>query len=330
MTFTIIIPVYNVESYLEKCLESILKQKFNDYEIILVNDGSTDNSPQICDKYSSLYDNISVIHKSNEGLSQARNDAMKIANGEYFIFIDSDDWLVESSLEKVYEIIKNNDKPEIVINRILSYHQENDSYVECGYNFNIKKMANMTCDEILKECYEMPSFWAAAWIFVVKKSYIEEHDLYFTKGLLHEDEEWAPRLILNATKFGFNNECFYCNRVNRIGSITQSLNIKKEYDKLNIIDRLLEESQKDVYDENKKYILKSRCSSLYLGVLKNLLLYKNEEKSRYNKLIKELKNKKKTLLYSNKRVHKIIYLNCKFLGVILTSKFINASGGRRC
>lgn len=90
---TVVIPVYNVEKYLKRCVESVLVQEWHNYDILLVDDGSTDSSPQICDDYAKVYDFISVIHKKNGGLSAARNTGISNAEGEYVYFLDSDDWI---------------------------------------------------------------------------------------------------------------------------------------------------------------------------------------------------------------------------------------------
>ena len=99
MKISIIIPVYNVEKYLRECLDSILAQSYKDFEIILVDDGSTDSSGNICDEYSMKYENIKVLHKNNNGLSSARNAGLDIAQGEYILFIDSDDVVSPVMLE---------------------------------------------------------------------------------------------------------------------------------------------------------------------------------------------------------------------------------------
>ena len=95
---SIILPVYNVEKYIERCVESILTQNREDIEIIIVDDGATDGSPQICDKYAEKISNIKVIHKQNGGLSSARNAGMDVANGKYIYFLDSDDWITEDAI----------------------------------------------------------------------------------------------------------------------------------------------------------------------------------------------------------------------------------------
>ena len=280
----------------------------------------------ICDKYRELDSRINVIHKSNEGLSQARNDGMKIARGEYLIFIDSDDWILKESLVKVNELIKINNNPDLIINRIKSYYSDTKTYSESKYIFPLEIMKAMDTAEIFEYCYKLPEFWAAAWIFIVKRNYIYNNNLYFAKGLLHEDEEWAPKLILNSEKIAFNNECFYCNRANRIGSITQSVNIKKEFDKLKIIDRIIEESKENNYNKKQKSVLLSRCSSLYQGVIMNLLLYKENDLENYKELVVKLKNKKQVLLLSKRKSHLITYLLCCSIGVLQTSKIINKIG----
>ena len=102
---TVIVPVFNVEEYLEKCIKSIICQTYSKLEIIIVDDGSTDNSPKICDKWSLVDKRIQVIHKENGGLSDARNTALKIAKGNYISFVDSDDWLDQYFVETLLKIL---------------------------------------------------------------------------------------------------------------------------------------------------------------------------------------------------------------------------------
>ena len=106
---SVIVPVYNVEKYLEKCVESILNQSLKDIEIILVDDGSPDNCPQICDEYATKDSRVKVCHKQNGGLSSARNEGLKHVSGEYYMFVDSDDWLDSETCEVTYNYAKQND-----------------------------------------------------------------------------------------------------------------------------------------------------------------------------------------------------------------------------
>ena len=328
--FSIIIPVYNVELYLKNCIESILNQPFQDYEIILVNDGSTDSSGKICDKYKSKDSRIQVIHKKNEGLSQARNEGMNIAKGKYIVFVDSDDWINKDALGKLANIIEWYNNPDIIINRISSYYQDLNTIIECKYKFDIEKLNKMTSEDIFTTCYNMDGFWGAAWCFVARKDYIEKNNLYFEKGLLHEDEDWSPILIMKAKTIGFNNDCFYCNRANRQGSITDTLNIQKEFDKIKIINRLKKETKKDIYDSKKKKVLLSRCSSLYVGILIKLTLYKQKKDKRYDSLISNMKNNRRVLLYGSKKINKIVYIFSYIIGVENVGRIITKCGERKC
>lgn len=124
--FSIIVPVYNVEKYLNNCIESLLNQKFDNFEIILVNDGSTDKSGLMCDNYASTNKNISVIHKDNGGLSDARNIGIANAKGEYIIFVDSDDFIEPESLKKFNELIEKKGKPDVIITRIKKFYEDSE------------------------------------------------------------------------------------------------------------------------------------------------------------------------------------------------------------
>lgn len=124
MKFTIIVPVYNVEKYLDTCVNSILNQSFTDYELILVDDGSKDKSSEICDKYEKLDKRIKVIHKINGGLVSARKEGAKIASGDYIINIDSDDFIVSNYLQTIYNELENNNYPDMMA---IGYRRVNDS-----------------------------------------------------------------------------------------------------------------------------------------------------------------------------------------------------------
>ena len=101
---SVIVPVYNVEKFIKRCLDSIINQTMRDLEIILVNDGSTDNSGKICDEYAQLDNRITVIHKENGGLSSARNTGLDVATGEWIAFVDSDDYIEKNMYEVLYEV----------------------------------------------------------------------------------------------------------------------------------------------------------------------------------------------------------------------------------
>lgn len=132
MKFSIIIPVYKVELYLRQCINSVLNQSYKDFELILVDDGSPDNCPVICDEYASRDIRVKVIHKSNGGLSDARNAGLDIAKGEYVLFLDSDDWWDDVlALEKINLKIKDTDADLIIIGMKKFFSKKNVLVMNC-------------------------------------------------------------------------------------------------------------------------------------------------------------------------------------------------------
>ena len=159
MTFSIIIPVYNVEKYLNECVDSVLNQKNVDYEIILVDDGSTDNSGQICDEYVKNHSNISVIHKQNGGASDARNIGIEEAEGDYILFIDSDDKIEKNSLSKINEVIINQKFPDIVMLEVYKYFDNNGTIISLsdGVNEDIDILKGKKLFEYLSNLPKYPA-----------------------------------------------------------------------------------------------------------------------------------------------------------------------------
>ncbi|WP_052414711.1 glycosyltransferase [Paenibacillus sp. FSL R5-0345] len=312
--FSIIIPVYNVEKYLCQCIDSIIKQDYNNIEIILVDDGSPDLCPQICDDYAFKHENIKVIHKQNGGLSDARNVGILEAKGRYLVFVDSDDWLNHDALKIAQRAIDKYSNPDVLMSRIKIYQDDTNEETECLYYFDEDELNVKSAAETYEICTELPGFWASAWMFIVRREYLLEKNLFFVKGLLHEDEQWSPKLILNSRTIGFNNHCFYYARSNRLGSITFDVNIKRELDKLLIIDDLYNESKKKQYDEAEKLALVRRCSSIFVGVFLSTFQYKSISKEQFNILVEGLKTRRYVLKYGLGMKYKILFVICLTLG----------------
>ena len=125
---SVIIPVYNVQDFLAKCIESVINQTINDIQIILVDDGATDNSGQICDEYAKKDKRITVIHKQNQGLGFARNTGLDVANGDYIFFLDSDDWILPYSIKELYEIAKQNNADIVCYNFFKVYDRNQNEF----------------------------------------------------------------------------------------------------------------------------------------------------------------------------------------------------------
>ncbi len=187
---SIIIPIYNVENYLEKCLDSVIKQTYDNIEIILIDDGSEDKSKQICDNYVKLDSRIKVIHKNNEGVSKARNIGIDMSKGKFITFVDSDDYIDINYIEVLYELaIKN--KSDIVICGVKD--EDNDGNI---VNISNEIITELNKKEILKELLNEKYFFSVCWAKLYKRDRIG--DIRFNENMkIAEDLEFLYKLLDN-------------------------------------------------------------------------------------------------------------------------------------
>lgn len=188
LRLSIIIPVYNVENFLRRCVESVENQDIpqTDYEVILVNDGSTDRSGEICSALAGEYANIKLISKENGGLSSARNAGLDVAKGEYVMFVDSDDYIYPDVLKYLLDCCKTNDLD--VCHFYLNVADGNDRTTRAESPFGYDKV--LSGEEVFN-CYMIGSACAN----VVRSSILREHDLKFYIGIIHEDVDFTTRLL---------------------------------------------------------------------------------------------------------------------------------------
>lgn len=212
MKISVIIPVYNTEKYLKQCLDSVLSQELSDYEIICINDGSTDSSYKILNEYASIYKKIKLINIKNSGVSAARNIGLKYAEGEYILFVDSDDWIEPNSLEKLYDCIKKKNVD------ILEFR--NDSYCESvrstGNFFEIENYENNTLNKV--------DLLYTLWNKLYKNEFIRKNNIYFPEGLKNAEDGVFNLLCLYAKpKFDICKELVYHYRFLRENSATANI-----------------------------------------------------------------------------------------------------------
>ncbi|WP_340371769.1 glycosyltransferase family 2 protein [Peribacillus sp. FSL E2-0218] len=225
---SIIVPVYNVEKYIDKCLYSLANQTLDNIEIIIVNDGSTDNSQNVIDKYvSENGDKMISFKKENGGLSDARNFGLKYAKGEYIGFVDPDDWVDHEMYEKLYDYAKERNA-DIVISDFI---YEPESYITKSALIN-------NIDLSLKNNPEMLLIEPSVCNKLFKKSLFEVHAIDFPKGLLHEDRVTIAKLFYYSEKTVYIGEAFYHYLKQREESITTSRNIKKFSDIIIVLNKM--------------------------------------------------------------------------------------------
>ena len=281
MLFSIIIPVYNVEKYLNQCVDSVLEQDFTDYEIILVDDGSTDNSPTICDKYAEKYTQIKVIHKTNGGLSDARNFGIKEAQGDYLIFLDSDDfWNGRNILSELHNIIVERN-PDMIIHELSSFY---DLGKIVPRKFKNKDIQNFSFDfkRDLKKLVDNDVYYATACNKIIRTSIVKKNEIEFPKGKVHEDVAWCANIIPYIRSYALYSNPFYYYRKERQGSLTIKVKPK------NIIDLI------DILSEREIFLSKYEGGLSYLSYnyyiyLSHINLLKKEQKQKYLEKLIELK-----------------------------------------
>ena len=251
---SIIIPVYNVGKYLEQCVESILSQAFSDYEVILVDDGSTDNSGSICDLYSGKYVQVLTIHKENGGLSDARNVGLQHATGEFILFVDADDYIFSDSLAAINISIEETPDVDVVFLEAVKVF-EDGSTISLGDGYQKDSIKEKTHEEVIAHISKLPKFPGSACTKLIRRSLINEHSIFFKKGLLAEDIDWTVRLLLAARKYNYCQNDYYYYRQNREGSITNTVNINKLYSLIYIIKKWSRKMhQEPPISELQKYI----------------------------------------------------------------------------
>lgn len=246
---SVIVPIYNVEKFLDQCVASIIGQSYFNLEIILVDDGSPDECPGKCDEWAKKDERIIVIHKKNGGLSDARNSGLRIASGEYVAFIDSDDWVAPDFFEKLYEAIKTN-HAQIAASGIMwiyNDHLKKDEHVYAQQIFS--------SEEALETLVQGRGFYAVAWNKLYKRTLFD--GIRFPVGKLHEDEFVTYKLIGKADRLVLCQNTFYYYR-QREGSIMQGWSIKH-------LDAL------DAFFQRNEY-LKENYPNLYLQDKVTLLM----------------------------------------------------------
>lgn len=246
LKLSIIVPVYKVEQYLSKCVDSLLHQDLREeeYEIILVDDGSPDNCGAICDDCASKHSNVRVIHRKNGGLSVARNSGIDAAKGKYIQFVDSDDYLQPNVLKSLVEKMERDSLDILRFN----YQNVNEKYEVFNPNKINKPFVDYrdeVCDG-LTFLNERLGYACYAVQFIIKAELLMPHENRFREGMLFEDTEWTPRILTLAHRMTSVETIVY-NYLQREGSITQSVDkTKKEKsikDRLMLLDLLQSQMQ---------------------------------------------------------------------------------------
>lgn len=229
MKVSVVIPVYNVKPYLERCVQSVLRQTYQDIEVILVDDGSKDGSGELCDQIALTDKRIRVIHQENQGLSSARNMGICSATGDYIIFLDADDlWLMEDGLEKLVQ--KNNPVRDMVAFKNVDIWS-NNTKTRCA-DYNVEYLNSLSdAHTVFAFLIRTQKFRMSACFLMVRRQLLVEHEIFFPNGIISEDVPWSLRLWQHMRSVTFTNLEFYgyCHRAESL-STTVTLHSYKSYD----------------------------------------------------------------------------------------------------
>lgn len=317
---SIIVPVYNVEKFLHKCLQSILKQSYHNTEIILVDDGSTDLSGKICDEYALLDNRIHVVHKTNGGLSSARNIGLDIAKGDYLYFVDSDDWIEQNTIEENLKILWANNADMVIFGIIREF--SDGSQKKSNFKNNI-----ISTEDIINASAKMdiePSVWCR----LTKKEIFD--CVKFPIGLRMEDIYIMGKVLSKCEKIVLNSKCYYHYNLMNTNSITSNKQIVFDSYCLSIAyyEMLSHLINLNIKKDSKKYLCEN-CIKYGIKALDiNLLLNKlnNKTKNKLLSMITHLTKKYKFQISLRYKIlmfgiQKNIYLPNYIDGVINCIKF---------
>ena len=236
---SVIVPVYNVELYLEECLYFIVNQTFEDIEIILVNDGSTDSSFEIMKDFAKKDNRIRIISQQNKGVSEARNAGIRVASGEYILFVDSDDTILTNTVETLYNKIIQTGS-DVLLSNVLYRYPNGSKVLPYKRNEILNDITCISSEDFFIKYMEEKKSLMLVYLFFCKRELIVEKKIFFKKGIIYEDELWCVQILLNAdciSVIEFN----YYNYRQREDSLTHSdiyfrikscFIVAKEYNKI--------------------------------------------------------------------------------------------------
>ena len=314
MRFSVIVPAYNVQDYIVSCIDSILKQSFRDYEIILVNDGSTDATFEHCQELCKKNTCIKLVNKENGGLSSARNVGINQAEGDYLLFLDGDDfWRDDDFLENLNCIIETNSPDTIIFP--YSYYYAKDRIREYQFNLSEIPSSSNNFSDNLYSLIDNGIWYPSACNKCIRRDIVAINNISFPLNMTSEDVKWCFELSQHIASYYIYNKGVYMYRQNREGSISYKLKMKNLEDLFLNIENVLSGSKKN-RDANYLYL-----SHYYLEVIPYVMPFlKNPDVKRMLSKYKWLSKYSKNTRNSKKR---IIYFCLTYMGFRLSSLLLS-------
>lgn len=302
MLFSIIIPIYKVEKYLRECIDSVLSQSFSDFEVILVDDGSPDDCPRICDEYERKDNHVKVLHQVNAGQASARNVAISVAQGDYIICLDGDDRFADSSVLKA--ICENvADTPDVLIYGYKKLFEINGLY---GIDVVPKFESGINKEDVLFAQLKDDSYGGQAWTKAVKTSLLRENKIQFRIGMVGEDTDWYLKVLMCAKSFGcLSKPCVIYRQ--RADSTSHAPKITALTDFLWILEHWTQKLEKEDLLPQMYNALMSVLAYYYPNLLIIYSCFKKDYSLAYKNRIKKLSTIQRYSVSSRARKVKMFY-----------------------
>ena len=317
--FSIVIPVYNTIKELKRCVDSVVSQTFEDFELILVDDGSTDGSGELCDRLSAEDSRIKTIHRENGGCSEARNTGVRYATGRYLLFVDSDDmWDDTHALFELHKIANKN-PVDVVCFGVAIYN-------EVGELVKIRKpvLPEEVCKnkyKIVKHLVYTNQYFSTSYVKMLRRDFFIKSNLFFVKGLLSEDIEWSARILLYCETIAVYSSAFYKRIQRSEGSITSAIGKKNITDILGSIEKGTELVSQQECDETLRVLYYEYWAYQYAMLLGLVPIIRNDKE--YGQIFARLKKLQYLLRFDHVKKVKLVRFCNAVCGLNITVKLLS-------
>lgn len=323
---SIIIPVYNVEPYLQECVDSVLQQTYKNLEVILVNDGSTDLSGQICDEYIEKDPRVKVIHKENGGLSDARNAGFESATGEYTYFLDSDDFIADTAMEECLIIARKEQADFVFFDGVNFFEREIDKET---WKYSYARKDKYTTDKgykVLSELNSRAEYTPLVQLLFIRTRYIHEHGFQFYKGILHEEHAYTLSLYLYASNVAHINKALFYRRVRPNSIMTSQVSAKNFIGRYTACCEMFKLYESDSFNPDVRSAIRPILSNMSLNCMyvfhgisraeQKTVIPERENLCRKIKSVRYLNSLRLRLACSNR----VVFLICQTIYRLICSK----------
>lgn len=312
--FSVIVPVYKTEKYLEQCVKSVLEQTYKDFELILVDDGSPDKCPQICDEFARADERVLTIHKRNGGLSSARNAGVLRARGDYILFLDSDDYWGDIQALETIRAELSEKKRDVLLFGCTDYYMDSNTLHISRNDYKVDLLQESSIHESVQYLVESGLFPGAAWILAVKREVLVQNNISFEEGIFAEDIDWLLNVFSHIDSCGAINNPFYIYRKNRKGSITNNGSLKSVTDVLYSVGKWKLKLQENQFDSVRNSLM-GMLSYYYFTAL---IISGRLDKNQFCEIKMKLCQYSGLLKYGVQKKIKIANILYKLLGIRLT------------